>query len=71
MTSMHGSEYGMQLWSGAQDGSMHAWDMRYKPSQPAVQIRQVRTLTATPAKLCRPSHASDISHNLLVKADCI
>lgn len=50
MTSLHSSEYGMQLWSGAQDGTMHAWDMRYKPSQPAVQIRQVCTLTVMPAE---------------------
>lgn len=41
MTSLHASEYGMQLWSGAEDGSMHAWDMRNKPSQPAVRLHQV------------------------------
>lgn len=41
VSSLHSSDYGMQLWSGAQDGSMHAWDMRAKPSQPAVQARQV------------------------------
>ena len=31
----------MQLWSGAQDGSMHAYDMRYKPSEPVIQLQQV------------------------------
>ena len=41
VTSIHASEYGMQLWSGAQDGGMHAWDMRNKPSQPAVKLHQV------------------------------
>ena len=41
VTSVHASEYGMQLWSGAQDGSMCAWDMRFKPSQPAVKVHQV------------------------------
>ena len=41
VTSLHASEYGMQLWSGAQDGTMHAWDMRFKPSQPAVKLHQV------------------------------
>lgn len=44
VTSLHASEYGMQLWSGAQDGSMHAWDMRYKPAlQPALKLHQVDT----------------------------
>ena len=66
MTSMHGSESRMQLWSGAQDGSMHAWDMRYKPSQPAVQLRQVCTLTVAPADSpADPSHATDIFHDVL------
>ncbi len=41
VTSLHASEYGMQLWSGAQDGSMHAWDMHNKPAQPAVKLHQV------------------------------
>ena len=64
MTSMHGSEYGMQLWSGAQDGFVHAWDMRYKPSQPAVQIRQVCSLTVTPAEILQDPPASVMFHNL-------
>jgi len=33
---LHASEHTMQLWSGAQDGSMHAYDMRYKPSEPVI-----------------------------------
>ena len=41
VTSLHASEYGMQLWSGAQDGSLHAYDMSCKPSQPVVKLHQV------------------------------
>ncbi|CAL8466974.1 g6510 [Coccomyxa elongata] len=45
VTSLHRSQHGLHLFSGAHDGAIHMWDLKAKPSKPSMSFRHSAAVT--------------------------